>query len=228
MKAINVCEGVYQVGGGRLSHSADCLVFVVIRNGRAALVDAGAGFEPNLILGNLKELGCGPDNVDMIIATHGHIDHIGGLPYLRDALQAKTIAHSKDLKAIVDADPLLTAASYYGAKYPGCPVDIILKGDQDFELDDWTLHCLHTPGHTPGGISIYVDTGSERVLFGQDIHGPFVKEWGADMQDWRHSMQRLLALNADILCEGHFGIYEPATRVSSYIQSYLKQYSKQK
>ena len=86
------------------------------------------------------------------------------------------------------------------------------------------LICLHTPGHTRGGISVYVDIGDVRVLFGQDIHGPFNKEWGSDMNQWRNSMQTLLNLEADILCEGHFGIYQPASAVRNYIEGYLKRY----
>lgn len=221
--AINVCPGVYQVGGGSLSHGSDCLVFMVIRNGSAVLIDSGAGMAPQRILDNIKSLGMGPGTVPYIIATHGHIDHIGGLPFLKDALQSRLVAHQLELPAIADGDPRLTAAAYYGVDYRGCPVEEVLQGDDDIPLEDWTLHCLHTPGHTVGGISVYLDTGTERVLFGQDIHGPFIKEWGADMDDWHRSMQRLLDLEADILCEGHFGIYKPAERVRRYIESYVKQ-----
>lgn len=223
MQAINVCPGVYQVGGGPLSHGSDCLVFLVCRGGQAVLIDAGAGLASRRILDNIKALGFQAGSVPYIIATHGHIDHIGGLPFLKEALQSRLVAHHLELPAIADGDPRLTAASYYGVDYPGCPVDIALQGDDDIQLEDWTLHCLHTPGHTVGGISVYLDTGQERVLFGQDIHGPFIKEWGANMDDWHRSMQRLLALEADILCEGHFGIYKPASRVRSYIESYVKQ-----
>ena len=57
------------------------------------------------------------------------------------------------------------------------------------------------PRTYPGSIAVYVDIGGQRVLFGQDIHGPFMKEWGSDLAQWKQSM-KLLALNADILCEG--------------------------
>ncbi|NLN88481.1 MAG: Zn-dependent hydrolase, partial [Syntrophomonadaceae bacterium] len=64
----------------------------------------------------------------------------------------------------------------------------------------------------------------QRVLFGQDIHGPFNEEWGSDMQQWRKSMQTLLDLEADILCEGHFGVYQPAKAVKKYIEGYLQRF----
>jgi len=60
------------------------------------------------------------------------------------------------------------------------------------------------------------------VLFGQDIHGPFHPDFGSDIEAWRSSMGRLLDLDADVLCEGHFGIYSPADAVRAYINGYLE------
>ena len=45
------------------------------------------------------------------------------------------------------------------------------------------------------------------------------------MNLWRESMNKLLALNADILCEGHFGIYDGKDKVRRYIESYVRQFS---
>ena len=87
------------------------------------------------------------------------------------------------------------------------------------------LHCLHTPGHTPGSIVVYIDRGGKRILFGQDIHGPFLEIFRSDIGKWKESMKKLIALEADILCEGHFGIYQPREKVRRYIEGYLKNYS---
>ena len=45
------------------------------------------------------------------------------------------------------------------------------------------------------------------------------------MSEWERSMQRLLLLNADIICEGHFGVYKPAHRVREYIERCLEEYA---
>ena len=58
----------------------------------------------------------------------------------------------------------------------------------------------------------------KKVLFGQDLHGPFSKEFLSDLNDYQNSMDKLLALEADILCEGHFGIFQPADVVRKYIE----------
>ena len=102
-------------------------------------------------------------------------------------------------------------------------MDIVLREPmQPLQVGDLSLNFVHTPGHTPGSIAVYLDVEGQRFLFGQDIHGPFNPEWGSDLKQWRGSMQKLLELKADILCEGHFGIYTPAARVESYIKSYLE------
>ena len=52
-----------------------------------------------------------------------------------------------------------------------------------------------------------------------------MKEWGSDLVR-KQSMEKLLALNADILCEGHFGIYSPANQVKEYIQGYIRRFAR--
>jgi glyoxylase-like metal-dependent hydrolase (beta-lactamase superfamily II) len=59
------------------------------------------------------------------------------------------------------------------------------------------------------------------VLFGQDVHGPFSPAFGSDLDAWRRSIEGLLALNADILCEGHFGIFRPAAAVEKFLRGQL-------
>lgn len=220
-----ICPGVYQVGGGRWSDSDDCCVYLVVGGQEAALIDAGAGRSTAQIIDNIGQVGVNPQSIRYIIATHGHIDHIGGLKELQDCLQAQVVTHQLELPAIQDGLPHLTAASWYRIKYQKAKVDRVLTGAREkLILGDLELNCLHTPGHTVGGISVYTDIDGQRVLFGQDIHGPFNKEWGSDMQQWRKSMQVLLDLEADILCEGHFGIYQPAEAVKKYIEGYLQRF----
>jgi glyoxylase-like metal-dependent hydrolase (beta-lactamase superfamily II) len=86
------------------------------------------------------------------------------------------------------------------------------------------LHCAHSLGHTPGSIAVWLDRDGKRILFGQDIHGPFLPEFSSDIDQWRISMEKLLILKADALCEGHFGIFQPGDRVEAYIRKYLRQY----
>jgi glyoxylase-like metal-dependent hydrolase (beta-lactamase superfamily II) len=225
-KVVEIAPCVYQVGGGRLSDAEDCLVYLVEAPGSSCLIDTGAGGSVAQIMDNMAYSGLNLDYIKTIIVTHGHIDHIGGLEAFKDILGAKVIAHRLELPAIEEGRPELTAAAWYGVKYRGVKVDRVICGDETVMIGDLALHCVHTPGHTPGSIAVYVDIDKQRILFGQDIHGPFTKEWGSDKVQWKKSMEKLLALNADILCEGHFGIYSPAGAVSEYIQGYLHRFSR--
>jgi hypothetical protein len=67
--------------------------------------------------------------------------------------------------------------------------------------------------YTPDSIVVHLGRGAQRILFGQDIHGPFHVDFGLDIMQWHESMKKLLDLKADILCEGHLGIYSPRNRV---------------
>lgn len=58
------------------------------------------------------------------------------------------------------------------------------------------------------------------AVFGQDLHGPFNDSFLSNLQDYQLSMQTLLDLDADILCEGHFGIFQPADQVRRYIETH--------
>ena len=65
-----------------------------------------------------------------------------------------------------------------------------------------------------------------KVLFGQDVHGPLDPSFFSNREHYRQSLQLMLDLNADILCEGHLGVYEGAKRVKSFIQSYYNHLDK--
>ena len=82
---------------------------------------------------------------------------------------------------------------------------------------------LHTPGHTPGSVVAVVERDGQTVLFGQDVHGPFHADFGSDIEAWKSSMDSLLELGADVLCEGHYGVIRPAQAVEAFIRRQLAQ-----
>jgi glyoxylase-like metal-dependent hydrolase (beta-lactamase superfamily II) len=224
-RAVQVAPHVYQVGGNGLSHPNDCCVYLVEGDRESVLIDTGAGQSAALLIDNAQQIGIDIKTIKYIVATHGHIDHIGGLKALQEQLSAQVIAHQLELPAIEQGLPRLTAADWYRTVYQPVKVDIVIKFEQEIlEIGGLKFFMLHTPGHTPGGISVYVEIDGLRILFGQDIHGPFNQEWGSDMTRWRNSMNKLLELKADILCEGHFGIYRPNQAVTNYINSYLNRW----
>jgi len=210
-----------------MTSADDAAIFLIDFDGDLVLIDAGAGRSSSQIVRNIEMLGFSPAAVSNLILTHCHIDHIGSAPFFKKQYGTKILIHELDAGAVETGESRKTAAGWYGTTFPPTAIDRKLREEHEIlKFGQEELHCLHTPGHTPGSISLYLDRAGKRILFGQDIHGPFHRDFDSDIKAWGKSMRRLLALDADILCEGHLGIFQPKERVRSYIERYLEEYEK--
>jgi glyoxylase-like metal-dependent hydrolase (beta-lactamase superfamily II) len=226
IKPEEIIDGIYLIGGTNITSSDDAAIYLIDFTDDLVMIDAGAGRSSAQIIHNIEMLGFNPTNISNLILTHCHIDHIGSAPFFNERYSTKILLHELDAKAVETGDSLKTAANWYGTTFPPTKVDRKLSGSHEIlKFGAEELHCLHNPSHTPGSIAVYLDRNGKRVLFGQDIHGPFNAAFGSDIKAWKKSMQTLLALNADILCEGHVGIYQPKDKVRDYIERYLEEYS---
>ncbi|MCX8205248.1 MAG: MBL fold metallo-hydrolase [Candidatus Nezhaarchaeota archaeon] len=213
---------VYMVGGPELTSIYDCCVYVIDAEDQALLIDSGLGPSYPLILSNLLEAGIDPSRLKKALATHAHVDHVGAMHRFRQNQGSSVIAHELDAPVIETGDAKRLALDVYSVDYQPCPVDVKISGpEEEVKLGALNVVILHTPGHTPGSISAYVDIEGKRLLFAQDVHGPFSPEWGSSLVDWRRSMERLLSVDADVLLEGHFGVVEPAEVVRRFIEDLL-------
>jgi glyoxylase-like metal-dependent hydrolase (beta-lactamase superfamily II) len=233
-----ILPGLHLIGSGNLTHTADCQAFLVetgpekgstevagANGGWAAddreiggvIIDAGADPTATGIIQNIEVIGVKPTH---LILTHGHIDHIGGASALKERFGLTVIAHENDADIMETYDPIRSAAGYYGLRYPPVGVDKRITCDMDLTLGERRFRLIEMPGHTPGSIAVFTKIGDKRILFGQDIHGPFNPVWGSDQDIHSISLGRLQKLRANILCEGHFGIIRSEDRVRDYIESY--------
>jgi glyoxylase-like metal-dependent hydrolase (beta-lactamase superfamily II) len=224
-EAEQIIPGVYLVAGPNISHSEDAAAFIIEFADELVMIDSGLGRSVPVILDNIRSARLDPRKISTLILTHCHIDHIGGAREIQVQTGCRIAVHELDAQAVEDGDSSKTAAGWYGTKLTPVIVDHRLFGSREsLSFGQETLHCVHTPGHTPGSISLYLDRDGLRVLFGQDIHGPFHPAFDSDVAMWAESMYKLLDLEADILCEGHFGIFRPKDMVKKYILRYLKDY----
>ncbi|MFC2002419.1 MBL fold metallo-hydrolase [Chloroflexota bacterium] len=213
-----VWRDVYALGGPDITSPDDCCIYL-IDAGELILIDSGVGESFNQLIDNIGVLGLDPQRLKAVVVTHAHIDHIGALASFQQKYGVSLIAHELDASAIETGKG--TGAEFYQVSYQPCHIDIrISEPEESLTFGPYELHLVHIPGHTPGSLAIYVDM-EKRVLFGQDIHGPYIPAWGADLAQAAASLQKLIELKADILCEGHFGIYQPASEVERYITGYL-------
>ena len=228
-KIEKIHDDIYLIGGSGLSGPGDCLVYLIESDEGLILIDCGVNrSSAELILNNIDYLNLNINSLKYLILTHCHIDHIGAAYFFQNRLKLKIITHNIE-SVIIEGNkhPEWIGADFYGVEYKPCRVDIKLQGNlSELSFGDKILRFLFTPGHTPGGISPFLDFKGKRILFGQDIHGPLMRGFGSNLKDYLNSMQKLLDLNADILCEGHFGIYKPSNKVKEYIQKYINHYSR--
>jgi len=224
MKPYEIMKDIFIVGGPEITDGRDGCIYL-LNLGELVLIDTGAGWSVDHIIGNIKKLGLDPKNLTKIILTHCHIDHIGGVPEIKKRFGSKLYIHKLDAPPLENGDPILSAANWYQTSFPPTPVDAKFNlPEETLTIGEQKIVCLHTPGHTPGSICIYLDKDGKRILFGQDLHGPLLEEFGSNLEDYGRSTKKLLDLDADILCEGHFGIYKTKKDVRNYILSYRRQY----
>src|SRR5512136_1682644 len=125
-KELKICDRIYVVGGYGLSGSEDCCVYLVDAGSELVLVDTGSGNNLNRIENNIRSSGFEPAQIRHIIATHCHIDHIGGLASMVQRYGSKVIAHELDRPGIEGENNDLTAAAIYGIDYQPVKVDILI------------------------------------------------------------------------------------------------------
>lgn len=224
MKPHEVIKDIFIVGGPDITDGRDGCIYL-LNFDELILIDTGAGWSVDDIIKNIELFGFDCKSLSKIILTHCHIDHIGGVPKIKKRFGSKIYIHELDAPPLENGDPVLTAATWYQTSFPPTSVDVKFKLPQEvLVMGEQKIICLHTPGHTPGSICIYLDRDGKRVLFAQDLHGPLLEEFGSNLGDWDRSTKKLLDLDADILCEGHFGIYKTKKEVKDYILSYRHQY----
>ena len=224
MRPSEIGKDIFIVGGPDITDGRDGCVYL-LNFGELILIDTGAGWSVDKIINNVQRLGLDCKDLCRILLTHCHIDHIGGAPEIKRRFGSKIYIHKLDAPPLENGDPILTAANWYQTTFPPTPVDVKFNLPEEIlTIGQQKIVCLHTPGHTPGSICIYMDKDGKRILFGQDLHGPILEEFGSNLEDYGRSTKKLLDLDADILCEGHFGIYKTKKEVKDYILSYRQQY----
>lgn len=129
----------------------------------AVVVDPGGDIEKILDVLSARKLQCG-----QIWLTHSHFDHCGGVAKLKAVTGARLYAHpsEKDLRAAVeDYSPMF---GILPGELQNCPEpDSLLEGGEELRLGEYAFKTIHAPGHSPGSICYYSETGG--IVFVGDV-----------------------------------------------------------
>jgi glyoxylase-like metal-dependent hydrolase (beta-lactamase superfamily II)/8-oxo-dGTP pyrophosphatase MutT (NUDIX family) len=157
-----------------------------------ALIDPGSGEPEELerLFGLIELLEEDGRQLKLILLTHHHPDHLGGLAAVRERYGVQVAAHAETAKHV--------------------PVDFTLKDGEVIPLApgkaDWTLRVLHTPGHTRGSLC-FLHERTRSLFTGDHIVGGkgtvIIDPPEGDMGDYVRSLERLLGVGATTLFPAH-------------------------
>ena len=195
----------------------------VIQDKGVIMIDVGAPGKIKLFLKSIERLGIKPNDIKLIIPTHGHWDHIGSAKDIKEITGARIAMHRQEKEWLEKAQkhipPAVTLWGHIISKtlgfllplihFPAAKVDIILE-DEDFSLTGFGIpgKIIYTPGHSPGSVSVLLDTGE---AFVGDLAmssfplrlSPGLPIFAEDIQEVKNSLTLLLDKGATKIYPAH-------------------------
>jgi glyoxylase-like metal-dependent hydrolase (beta-lactamase superfamily II) len=207
---------------------------------KLTLVDAGYRGSARYILKAVGRLGYSPDDITNIIITHHHPDHIRGLADLKKITPARVLAHVNDIPYINGQLPQPGPTRPAWLKHilnplhrvlATCPVNVDdeLKDGDELQILEG-IRIIHTPGHTPGSIILYMKIQKAVIIGDLLTHGEKLylpsREFTVDMLQEYHSIQKLARLEFDIACFGHGPpiMNEASLQIRSFLETLRERY----
>ena len=161
----------------------------------------------------LKDVGLAVEDIDLIICTHGHPDHLEAVQLFKEPKTLFTL-HETEWQWIDTVGRPMSAA--LGMDREAIRPDFFLQ-EGELSLDDLELQVFHTPGHSPGSVCLY--GSDQKVLFTGDV---VFKEGlgrtdlpGGDGEKLKASIRRLAELDVEYLMSGHGDVISGAQEVKA-------------
>lgn len=220
---MKLTDEVYLVGSGEhgifMTNRVDCYVYLLDGgDNNLALVDAGVGVDPELIVNQIVSHGYDPKDVKYLLLTHAHTDHVGGARYFRDLCGCKVVLSKGEADLMETANEVglgLDVAKRSGF-YPmdftvsPCPVDLKVDDGDEIQLGNLHLKIIVTAGHSRAGTSYVLQGAEKRYIFVGDhvTWGGLMSlqnypNSGSSLEAYRETRHKFKDLNIDAFLPGH-------------------------
>lgn len=197
----------------------------VIRGERKNLmVDAGLNLLGPCCMSSLQDIFGDPGQLDYLFLTHSHYDHLGSAHYLKQHIPGLAIgAHERvsyllGKSSVLETLNRLSANHVKGQQYNTngedltilpFDTDIVLKEGDEFDLGSLTCRVYEVPGHTKDSLAFYIP--EIKALFPCEACGllqgkarnKMQVEFLSSYQGYLDSLQRMIALQPEMICLGH-------------------------
>jgi len=206
---MEIHPGIHRVPGLRWSNA-----YLLVEEGELTLIDAGWPGDHRRILCYIRSIGRDPLELARVVLTHSHPDHTGTLKDLFRCTGATIAVHRADTRGGAKAGDFRlhypAQPPTFGSELPflrQIPAHQILEDGQVLPVLGG-LQVLHTPGHTPGSICLYLAdqgvlfTGDTLLTDDQWFRRP-VPFPGTNFQQYRASVERLAQVPFETACVGH-------------------------
>jgi metallo-beta-lactamase class B len=209
LEPFEIADDLYYVG------SAGLAAYLFASDEGHILLDVPLEENVEMIAANVRSLGFDPSDIEILIASHAHFDHVGGLARMRELTGAEVVLSAGDA-ALIAAGGVGPAGA---SPFPAVRADRVIEHLGTVESGRWTLTAQVTPGHTPGCTSwsgqatvegadlTFVSVCSLSVLPGYRLVGPEATFPGMG-EAYCRSIATLRGLAPDLFLAPHGGFID--------------------
>ncbi|MCD4707215.1 MAG: MBL fold metallo-hydrolase [Candidatus Sabulitectum sp.] len=211
----------------------------VLRGEGVIAVDCGLSGKAGNFIKGLKTAGIAPEEVKLIVITHGHSDHVGSASEIKSATGTKIAMHSSESKWLENpAMPAPPGVTVWGRMFMSIrryimPVEEVtatgvdlLVGNEGISLEEFGIpgSVIWTPGHTRGSLSVLLNSGDAIVgdlamnMFPLRL-SPGLPIFAEDMSDVIRSWELLISKGATVIYPAH-GKPFPVSKIEREIKRY--------
>ena len=203
-----------------------CNVYLVRENDHCILIDAGNAHKEKQFARKLKKYHFTPEQIELIVITHVHYDHVGSIKAIKNLCDCPVAVHENEAHLLKNGDVVLprgtnllgkivmglgrTLLTLYPKPFRFSPTeaDIIIRDELSLEEYGFPGRIISTPGHTAGSVSVVLSGGQAFVgdlainylPFGRGpIFPPFANDVDLLLKSWDY----LLEQGAETIFPGH-------------------------